>query len=126
MKEDGEVFRHGSQPGEFSTKELCELPLSTIGGESLVSAAKATLGATVTGYSQDDILTRFPESSGIWFGASCDIATEWKTRYGEDLDLGKALGTVKDTDYNAIEMPDGRAVVHKLPGSQQCEIREMT
>jgi hypothetical protein len=123
VKEDGELFRHGRGPGEHSTDELRTLPLSNL-GSGLVAEAKQLFGATVTEYSPDDILSRYPDECVVWSGAASDLASEWKRRYKEDIDLRKALGTVKDTDYAAAEMPGGRCITHKLPGSNQCEIRE--
>jgi hypothetical protein len=122
-KEDGELFRHGRQPGEYSTDEMRALPLSSL-TSGLITKTKELFNATVTEYSPDDILSRYPAKSVVWTGAAYDLASEWKQRYGEDVDLRKALGTVKDTDYAAAEMPGGRVITHKLPGSNQCEIRE--
>jgi hypothetical protein len=124
-KEDGELFDVGSAPSQYSTDELRTLPLSSL-SSGFVTKAKELLDATVTEYSPDDILSRYPEESAVWEGAAHELATAWKKRYSEDIDLRLALGTVKDVNYNAVEMPGGRAVIHCLPGSQKCEIREVT
>jgi hypothetical protein len=123
VKEDGELFRHGGSKGEYSTNELRTLPLSNL-ASGIITEAKGLFNATVTEYSPDDILSRYPVEGVVWSGAAHDLASEWKRRYKENVDLGKALGTVKDVDYAAAEMPGGRCITHKLPGSNQCEIRE--
>jgi hypothetical protein len=125
-KSDGELFRHGRSADEYSTEELRKLPLTELCSGSFLDTAKAAFGTTVDEYSPDDILSRYPEESVVWNGAAHELATAWKKRYSEDIDLRLALGTVKDVDYNAVEMPGGRAVIHCLPGSQKCEIREVT
>jgi hypothetical protein len=123
IKKDGELFRHGRAQGEYSTDEMRTLPLSSL-TSGFITKAKALFDATATEYSPDDILSRYPSECVVWAGAAHDLASEWKRRYGEDIDLRKALGTVKDVDYAAAEMPGGRCITHKLPGSNQCEIRE--
>ena len=124
IKEDGELFKHGRNKGEFSTNELRTLPLTSL-SDSFIVEAKRLFCAEVTDYSTDDIISRYPESCIVWQGPANELASAWKTRYREDIDLTKALGTCKDIDYAAAELPGGRAIFHHLPGSQKCEIREV-
>jgi len=123
VKEGGELFRHGREKGGYSTNELRTLPLSGLSAP-FVTEAKRLFGAEVTEYSPDDIIGRYPDGGIVWRGAAHELASAWKKRYSEDIDLTKALGTCRDTDYCAAELPGGRAIFHHLPGSQKCEIRE--
>ena len=105
-KEDGELFRHGLLPGEYSTKELRQLPLSMLSSESFSKHVKDKFGARITAVSQDDILSRYPaeDCQTVWKGAACDLAKAWVASFGEDFATACVSAVVKDVDCEVAEV----------------------
>jgi len=121
------VFLHGRAEGHYTTRELCTLPISAIGNQT-ITAAKDLLGAEAVGHYPDDILSRYPaeDSRVIWEGDVSKLADAWKDTYCEDIMRLTPALQCEGFDYKAVEFTaDGRDRVAIIwTKTRKAEIRE--
>jgi len=119
-------FLHGRGPGKFTTNELCTLPVSALTSK-LIGAAKELFNAEASGYSADDVLSRYPEEDSriVWEGTVHGLRLAWKKLYSEDLSTLSPTATSENLDCKAAEFAGGRVAIIWTSSIRQCaEIRE--
>jgi len=128
-----EEWIHGRYRGhyngacQYTTNELRTLPISAL-TNPLVESAKELLNAEATGYSADDILTRYPEEDSriAWEGTIHGVGLAWRKLYpGENLATLTPIATNDGFEYKAAEFEGGRVVIVQTGNVRQgAQIRE--
>lgn len=121
---DGTRWWHGRPAGAYATNELMVLPAMKLISE-MVTAVKSTFNATVTDYSPDDILSRYPEEDSeiVWKGPMKKLAWEWRSRFGgEDIFKIRPIAKCNGLDYRAAEFDRDRVAIEWLK-TGEAEIR---
>lgn len=113
-----EKWIHGA--GGFSSKELRIIPANLL-TEEKIHEAKEVFNVIVKSVEQD-LLLEYPDPP-VWTGPSCDLFSEWKKRYREELKDLTPTRQCEMFDYGCLEYDDGDRLVIAYKDSH-AEIRE--